>query len=380
MAEHAWSSSFGPIASLPASVHIAQNESAGRMPQWVAQLGGPAAISTFPFSSANTPAADVVTYVQTHQAALDQVADEIVRNPAPSWPMSRDWRSPITDLIAAGGLERALLSGVFVRARAGDDAGAERLLLASWRINESLRDRPEVMAQLYAVAVYRTQCAALRMIGVDPAIWRKRLQEHDYRATMLTACKFATWSAWRDVRENVYAKAEYQASMRDLAPAIGIPYRVRPQWLLLATTPIRWFDLPPVLEGSRQVLLEAQRVPVRDGDGSNLAAAQDRGFSSWSYIRDPDVQPPNLFGPIRRADGAIAEGELTDRVLWAKAERARNGGQWPASIDGFGQTRIANGQWIYERTPGGISIHFSRHLAWLGIFGDPVPMSFSAPN
>jgi hypothetical protein len=141
-------------------------------------------------------------------------------------------------------------------------------------------------------------------------------------------------------------------------------YTFRPRWWIYATTPIRWLDLPALMEGAREVTVYASTAPILDAETDDLQTAFDRGFSRWFYIPEADMKPENIFGAFRRSDRVLAEVELTEKVLMSRAARAANRGRWPDSIAGFGSTRIRDGEWIYERHGKGIRIRFSRELHW----------------
>ena len=400
VAEHAWAESFGPLDALPGRVHGEENETARMIKEWDDRLGIPLSGSKVSSrlgshevgavkeyanqiaSESPAPAApppSVTTYAREHADILDEIVTSVSHNEPPSWSLRTGGRVLGTPL-GLFNLQKVLIAVALVRESAGNHSGAEEVLDAAWKLNTWLRERPEWFAQYGAIEAYRLHCTALRKSKVDPDRWLKRLREHDYRASLMNSLQVETWIRVQDVKENIYADEKYIAQATALSAALGGDlYKSRPRWVILALTPIRWFDLPALIEGSRRMLVYAASAPVTDGDSDDFAAAYDRGFSNWFYIPEADLTSSNFASAFRRVDRAIAEGELTERVLMAKAGRKSNGGQWPASISGFETSRIQNGRWTYERTSHGISIRFNRELHWPGLLSDSAPLRYSAP-
>ncbi len=409
IAEAAWARSFGPLESLPDRFHGERNETTEMFPEWTAGLGltsngrdGLIPIHPPPpevvtavreygwygwqsASASSTPAAPtaaVEQYVLSRAGVFNGIAEWMDVHPPPSWPVIlREFPGP-PNFLPNLQLQKVILAAALVREWRGDHREGERLLATSWKLNESLRERPELIAQLLALAIFRMQCIAIRKMAVDPLVWQKRLAEHDYRASVVTAHQVETYRRMREVKTNIYADPTYIAGMRALNASYGgglIGFGDRPRWRVLLTTPLRWFDLPALLEGSRQLVLAAQNAPI--DETLDLSAAYERGFSKWFYIPEPDVPPQNFATAFTRVDRAVAEEELTAKILVARAARAANGGRWPKSIDGFEASRIANGQWIYEVSPRGVTIRFSREVPWPKTpLGGSVPLRYTSSS
>lgn len=399
IAERAWARSFGPLEKLPDRFRGEKNETTEMIPEWFSALGmtvirdpPPAemltAVKEYGWqikSDSWRPAAPepaVERYVLSRAGALDSMATWIEGHPPPSWPVTLHPLGIPPNFLPLMQLQKILLAAALVRDWRGDHRGGERLLVASWKLNESLRKRPEWIAQFIAVEVLRMQDIVIRKMAVDPVVWRKRLTEHDYRASLATAHQAETYMTMRAVKTNIYADPAYIAQMRvlNVGPRGGSPgFGERPRWRVLLTTPIRWFDLPALMEGSRQMILAGQKAPI--DERADLREAYDRGFSKWSYIPEAELPRQDLSSWFTRLDRALAETELTEKVLIARGARAGNGGRWPRSIAGFESSQIKNGRWIYETSPRGVSIRFSREVRWPStIMGDSAPLRYTATS
>lgn len=395
IAERAWARSFGPLEELPDRFRGEKNETTEMIPEWFSALGMTVTGDPPPTEVLNAvkeyggqyksdswrPAAPepaVERYVLSRAGALDSMATWMEGHPPPSWPVTLHPLESQPNFLPLMQLQKILLAAALVRDWRGDHRGGERLLVASWKLNESLRKRPDWFAQFIAVEVLRMQGVVIRKMEVDPVVWRKRLAEHDYRASLAAAHQAGTYMMMRMVKTNFYADPDYIALKRVLGG--GMPEFVyRPRWRVLLTTPIRWFDLPALIEGSRQQILAAQNAPI--DERADLREAYDRGFSKWSYISEPDLPPQDLSSAFTRLDRALAEAELTDKILIARAARAANGGRWPRSIAGFESSQVKNGHWIYEASARGVSIRFSREVRWPStIMGDSAPLRYTATS
>jgi len=384
VAEAAWARSFGPIDEIPAKYKRPDNGKAAMVSDWARRAGAdPGRVQTAVFdylAAQTTSASDPLqpnSYVQHYHAAeLDDFANWVGDDPP---VFSRVLRSPaerVPHALPVFRLERALIAAAFARAAANDTAGAERLLDASWKINDALRRGPTWLEQLVAIAAFRYQLGALRKIDVDPAKWLPRIHSYDALASLAFTGQIEAWYKDRAVRENLYASTNYLRDMREMHQTLVDAVPFKPRWLQVLRTPVRWFDLPSILEGDRAMITAAATVPRSEHVDASLEQAWERGASRWSYIADSDLDNINWSSAFRRAVRADTERELTEKVLMARAAHRANG-SWPASIDGIATSSLANAHWIYERTATGASIRLSHDINWGNLLGPVVPLRYA---
>ena len=154
--------------------------------------------------------------------------------------------------------------------------------------------------------------------------------------------------------------------------ALGGKPAFKPRWLQLLRTPVRWFDLPSLIEGRREMLSALDRIPRSENIGDDLKTAYRSGTERWWYIPDPDVRRETLGTMFARAVLTLAERELTEKVLLARAARRSKGGKWPPSIDT--SSAIADGKWIYNVAGSHATIQFSRPIDWQGLVSPAGPL------
>src|SRR5438093_4422589 len=306
--------------------------------------------------------ADVRRYMHRQTAALDAVADFLVRNPPPVVSVHlRDIRDDTFrwNGIRAIQLQKIVLTDAVVRYADGDRAGAERMLDVSWRLNEELRRTPLVDAQALALAVLRMQLRVLRALDVDADRWRPRLREHDYRVSMIAAHEARTYLTMASVHANLYADPGFWKSLGANVPA---PAR------LFAM--LNWFLLPSDLEANREALIQARREPLSDHVAEDLERAFQRGGRRWTTSLlgkefGPVIEPFQRTGflAFETLTRTTVERELTERVLMARAARKNNGGRWPKSIDGLANSEIENRRWIYSTSGSTATIRIDPPIA-----------------
>ena len=124
-----------------------------------------------------------------HDGALRAVEELLVTSDPPAWPhdfrRAYDTRPP--PVLGLRTMSALLLSRAGERARAGDRPGTERALLASSRLDDGVRERPEAIAQLAAVALAVERAGVLRRLAEPPPGWAERLGDHDFRASFLAS-------------------------------------------------------------------------------------------------------------------------------------------------------------------------------------------------
>ena len=127
-----------------------------------------------------------------HRAQKDRIEELVAfleQGSPPRWQADTALgpEAPVPNLQALIRLNRVLVTEALIRSQAGDVTGAERALLAAWSLERSLRDRPEPISQLVAVSMGRRTAALARRLEVGPDEWMVKLEEHDYRASLLQA-------------------------------------------------------------------------------------------------------------------------------------------------------------------------------------------------
>ena len=138
------------------------------------------------------PPQDVKTYLRDHAEDLSKLENLVLRTDAPTWETNfgllaaapvPNWRSLLR-------LQAAIALDSLQQSRLGRTRDALKGLEVSWKINESLRERPDVMSQQIAMAGLNMQAAILRKIKMIPLDWEQRIAAVNLQEPVMTALKF----------------------------------------------------------------------------------------------------------------------------------------------------------------------------------------------
>ena len=98
--------------------------------------------------------------------------------------------APVPNLRSLLRLYAALALDSLHQSRLGRNRDALKGLEVSWKINESLRERPDVMSQQIALAGLNMQLGILRKLKVVPLDWEQRMAAVNLQEPVMTALKF----------------------------------------------------------------------------------------------------------------------------------------------------------------------------------------------
>jgi hypothetical protein len=288
------------------------------------------------------PPAPLRDFFDGHGPQLDAIVAFLTSSEPPVWKSEAALgpEASLPNLLGQIRLQKILVARCLSDLHAGRQQDADRVLTASWTLNQSLGSRVDIVSQLIGTAVARMHVGLARRLAA-PGPWRARLAGHDYRASLLRAME-----------------VEKIGHLRHLAGSSRYARATRADYLDLSRILLVGFRDAPVGDGPL-----APRFP-KDGDATPGGVLVS-------------VSMPNLAEAVRRADRLMVDIELTDRVLQARELRAKLG-NWPQEIPGFAASRMPDAHWIYAPAAGGdgkLSISLSRELRWEGGPGLHLPLS-----
>ncbi|HEY9749545.1 MAG TPA: hypothetical protein V6C63_12750, partial [Allocoleopsis sp.] len=244
-------------------------------------------------------------------------------------------------------LQRLLVIDALEKNRLGQTEAAIADLEASWKLNQVLRDRPELSSQVVALVVAKTQAGTLRKIKQLPPVWQQRLMEHDYRQSFLVALNWESWLVADSIRN-----ADVLAQPQPLAWSQRFLSSLRQPYLRLAA-----------LDAADKMRQAYRSLPQQDScrfDAPAFDRGLDTSLAAWNNEREA-----TLFGfaqQWRTAGFLMVDLELTQKVLKTKAAIAQS----PAtSVSSTRRPSLTcpEAQWIYRVSPDDAwSITFSQVL------------------
>jgi hypothetical protein len=239
------------------------------------------------------PSAKLQAFLVAKAETLQRITDLLSSGESPRWELDvrRGAGAPSPGSIGQIRLQRLLIARALIDVREARMEEAVRLLEASWRLNQSLVGRPELVSQMLAIAVARLQAGALRKgpFPVDP--WVDRLRFGELRSSLMTSIAddavFAAISVRHDLKRSPDFAA-FLAGMRGLRDSFA--------------------NLDPCSFSEK----EAGEFwkPLFQGSVSGTLA---------------EIAVPNLSSTVFRLFRLLVESELTARVLEARTLRLPDG-------------------------------------------------------
>jgi hypothetical protein len=320
----------------------------------------------------DAPPVDVERFLTSHANDLRVLEEELLRSEPPRWnfdpafrwrfePVSLSKRQPIPSFLAMLKLQRVFLAKALVECRAVNSDAAGRALDASWKLNQWMRETPDLMCQLIALAIARMQIGTLRKVEVDASVWRPRLTEHDYKQSAFDTQLRDLWPSPDRYRELEEIKSRSEKSaLKRLENRFEEPY-----------ANIVWSD---ATEKMRLAYLRIKASPVMGKDLWDETYGPEKNASDILVA----IQMPNMVDCFKRVDRLVIESELTDKVLQARQLRHENNLKWPPFVPGIEATRFPDAKWIYSvSSEGAMSLSLSKEPKW-NASGLVLPVRFSS--
>jgi hypothetical protein len=307
-----------------------------------------------------------------HRVALDAVEALLAEAEPPSWPrdLRRLYATPVPPVIGLRALSALLLARAVDRDRTGDAAGALRALEASSRLDDGLRDRPETLAQLGALAMAEARAGVLRRLAAPPAGWAERMGAHDFRRTFI-----ATYQMEARLQADYMRSRSF--TWRELLPrAQDGPPTWADRWV---TTPYAWWSAADYSRRMRRLAARLRETEPCRLDPAVLDNAITREVPRANRIARPALtQATYRWTAVRDVE---LDEELTRVVLETRARPPVNGDavdsrvcgglRWSRTPDGSGGVEItADGVRLPAR--GGRSA-WRYHLKAVPVVAPPSP-------
>lgn len=312
-------------------------------------------------SQIDAPPAALVEYMDAYASELEALRDLLIQGEIPVWEsdMSRLYAAPIPNLLGQIDLHKLLISAALVKIRSGDTPGALQFIEASWYLSCSLRDSPILINQLIYISATRLQTGALRHVRDLPQDWIKRVEEHDFRDSFVTAMQFEAW-LWM----------HFDRTSSDDTSTIPL-WRKLPALVVRPYTRLCMADISDTLR-KRLDKLE-QLTTLCDRDLSEVGADLDIVASRWNTFGG--LMMPQLTDAVHRV--ARLELDLELLLLASEADAARRSdAAWPGP-DAADRPSIAcqGDRWTYTATAEGLKIALSRDVDWPQQMGAVLPQS-----
>ncbi|HEY9650692.1 MAG TPA: hypothetical protein V6C95_08520 [Coleofasciculaceae cyanobacterium] len=302
------------------------------------------------------PSENLRRYLSSKAATLDAIRSHVLNNEVPTFEINIDYLNegnpsvPLPSWLGMVNLQKILALDILEKNRQGKTSEALATLDVSWKINKSLRNRPELIAQLVALIVSNQQLAVIRRLDNLQIQWQQRLLEHDYRESILKALQGEVFATTAIIRELDLFSTEEMGLSRGLL------------LLLRFTSPIN----RPYLRFSAIDTYQAQsrsysQLPQQNFCSLSLDQSKPEADPAWwnPIGQIATLSLPNLW---LRAGRRMLDSELTQKILQVKALAVKLG-RWPQSVPNLESSICPGEKWLYQvLSDGTMSLTFSKPL------------------
>lgn len=283
-------------------------------------------------------------YLNAHKDAIAAAQSQILESEAPRWEMDFERMSelnyPFPGFVNVFNLQKLLLLSAIDHDHKGRPDEALKTLEASWRLNQAIAQRPDLVSQMLASVVSEQQAGILRHLENVPTVWQTRLTEQSQHPSVIAGLQFDAW-------------LQYQISQNSLMHLIQRPGAVTDLEKLLATLSY-WFSPAyglalTVIDTTRTAHQALDQLSPLDICATPLPAAElilSQEKTAW-WNSATAISPVVVARRWQAAGDRALTLELTQKVLQAK--QLSQAGQWPNQLPGLASEVCSGEKWVYER-------------------------------
>ena len=305
-------------------------------------------------------------YLKAHRADLDALYSLIQRSEVPRWEtdIALLSRAPAPAVFYHRQLQGLIALDILESTRKRETAAAQAALEASWKINQSLRERPEFLSQMVALSVLDLQTGALRKMQHVPATWQKRIGPSEWQESFWRAMRLDATVNSRDISD----AAAPVRSPRGLDLLINSPFG----------KPLRRLVGIEILEANHEALSAIRTSNFCVLSPQSAVEQLERSRSPWSL--GTQYGYTNYLRAWSAWMEVMARVELTAKILQAKEARsAATAPGWSNQLVKMKSVLCPEAEWVHEVAPdGSINLQCRNLPAWLRKeYPQSVPLIYS---
>jgi len=314
-----------------------------------------------PNDEIDAPPEKLQQYLESQAAVIEEIINHVRDNEVPRWETDITYimdgnfyyGSPNYSYLAF--IQRIIALDMIEKKRQGQTQAALEMLEVSWKINQSLRDRPDITGQKFALQAGIYPTGVMRKFDNLPVEWQQRLNEHDHRKSLLTSLE------GEFIREYYYL----QITIDKFYGIVDLDIFFLEKNLTAVLVQI----FKPYI---RFLLIDNAKVLMRAIRGGTTKLYQQNVCSYDSVEINEDMAWWNISGlnisfinQERQAAQYMLDLELNQKILHVKALAAKKG-QWPKSVPNMESLICPGLKWVYQVSPDGkMSISLSEQPEWL---------------
>jgi hypothetical protein len=305
-------------------------------------------------------------YLRKHRADLDAIYGLLQQSEGPRWEtdVSALVQAPVPGLMYHRQLHGLFALDILNKTRQGQSASALQALEASWRINQSLRRRPELVSHMSATSILHLQAGVIRKMKNVPVEWWQRLDVKVWQESFLRAMELDAVVLSRYVRDTDYPLN----SPRSFNPLVNSPLG-KPLWRLAGIE---------ILELSGEIFSLIKKSNSCTSSPDAVLKQVEAAHSSWNL--GTHYGYTNYLRAWRMSTEGLIHAELTRKILQVKAARdLAMDKDWPRQLAPMESFLCPQAEWVHEVAPNGtIQIKCRNLPEWLKKeYPTSVPLKYS---
>lgn len=326
-------------------------------------------------------------YLNVHTINLSTVRNHILRSEIPRWE-SPDFQQSLEPLfpqpsfLSLVHLQRLLLVDALEANRLGQFQQALDGLTASWKLNQSLYERPTLIPLLMALIISNQQTGVLRKINHLPPKWQQQLPKPDIQKSLLTVFEGESFYRAESLRIYSLQREEFWQSINSIHENLGGNKRTLEESPLAKFQQVfqqPYFRLVAAAERSRvrhaTLNLFLQDICALD----NQTWLEKHSGDWWYSIGYLEAMTLNQW---QKAYRNLINQELTQKILQVKALVAQSD-RVPQAVPGFEKSTVCSSlRWKYQVSGGTMLISLQNPPQWLVMRKGDLPLNYqlSLPN
>ncbi len=298
----------------------------------------------------DAPPPPLSAYLDAYREAIAAAQSQILKSEAPRWEMNFEQmfglNYPFPGFVNVFNVQKLLLLSAIDASQKGQPEQALVTLEASWRLNQAIAHRPDLVSQMLVSVVSAQQAGILRHLEQVPDLWQARLVEQTQQQSVLAGLQFDAW-------------LQYKISQTSLMLLIGHPTGgTGPQEKLekrLFAALSYWFSPAYHLEltaidTTQTVHRALYQLSTLDVCSTSQPVAEQivmkEETARWNSA--VAVVPVVLARRWQEAGDRALTLELTQKVLQAK--QLSSVGRWPDQLPDLASEVCPGERWVYKRT------------------------------
>ncbi|MEL6604048.1 MAG: hypothetical protein AAFP20_12560 [Cyanobacteria bacterium J06614_10] len=153
----------------------------------------------------DAPPPDLASYLDTYDDTIKKIQAHMLSAELPLWEMDM-LHMPIDSLLPGFvnvfHVQKLLLLSVIDTHQQGRTADSIETLEASWRLNQAIAQRPDLVSQTLAAIVSAQQAGIIRHLQAVPTHWQRRLSEQNQQRSVIDGVTFEMWLQYLATRRS----------------------------------------------------------------------------------------------------------------------------------------------------------------------------------